>query len=132
MKASDYIASFFASHGVDTVFMVTGGGAMHLNDSFAKSPDFSVYYFHHEQAAAMAAEGYARVTGRPCVLNVTSGPGALNLPKLIIASLISFSVKSTKDFATGSILFKSSPSFSTKSFYFSPKTEPKCVFLGLV
>ena len=33
MKASDYIASFFASHGVDTVFMVTGGGAMHLNDS---------------------------------------------------------------------------------------------------
>ena len=78
MKASDYIASFFASHGVDTVFMVTGGGAMHLNDSFAKSPDFSVYYFHHEQAAAMAAEGYARVTGRPCVLNVTSGPGALN------------------------------------------------------
>ena len=77
MKASDY-ASFFASHGVDTVFMVTGGGAMHLNDSFAKSPDFSVYYFHHEQAAAMAAEGYARVTGRPCVLNVTSGPGALN------------------------------------------------------
>ena len=58
MKASDYIASFFGSHGVDTVFMVTGGGAMHLNDSFAKSPDFSVYYFHHEQAAAMAAEGW--------------------------------------------------------------------------
>ena len=78
MKASDYIASFFGLHGVDTVFMVTGGGAMHLNDSFAKSPDFSCYYFHHEQAAAMAAEGYARVTGRPCVLNVTSGPGALN------------------------------------------------------
>ena len=78
MKASDYIASFFSSHGVDTVFMVTGGGAMHLNDSFAKSSDFSCYYFHHEQAAAMAAEGYARVTGRPCVLNVTSGPGALN------------------------------------------------------
>lgn len=78
MKASDYITSFFSSHGVDTAFVVTGGGAMHLNDSFAKSPDFSCYYFHHEQAAAMAAEGYARVTGRPCVLNVTSGPGALN------------------------------------------------------
>ena len=78
MKASDYIASFFSSQGVDTAFVVTGGGAMHLNDAFAKSPDFSCYYFHHEQAAAMAAEGYARVTGRPCVLNVTSGPGALN------------------------------------------------------
>ena len=78
MKASDYIASFLSSQGVDTAFVVTGGGAMHLNDAFAKSPDFSCYYFHHEQAAAMAAEGYARVTGRPCVLNVTSGPGALN------------------------------------------------------
>ena len=76
MKASG-IASFFASHGVDTVFMVTGGGAMHLNDSFAKSPDFSVYYFHHEQAAD-GRWGLCTSDRSSLCIECHFGPGALN------------------------------------------------------
>ena len=50
------------------MFMVTGGGAMHLNDSFGKDSRIEYVCNHHEQACAMAAEAYARVTGRwpPC------------------------------------------------------------------
>jgi len=78
MRFADYIVSFLANRGIDTAFIVTGGGAMHLNNAFAASKDFTCYYFHHEQAAAIAAEGYARIACKPCVLNVTSGPGGLN------------------------------------------------------
>ena len=78
MRFADYIVSFLVSRGIDTAFIVTGGGAMHLNNAFAASKDFTCYSFHHEQAAAIAAEGYARIAGKPCVLNVTSGPGGLN------------------------------------------------------
>lgn len=78
MKLSDYVAATLASWGVRHVFMVTGGGAMHLNDSFGKAEGLRYICTHHEQAAAMAAECYARVTGRPGVLNVTSGPGSIN------------------------------------------------------
>lgn len=58
--------------------MVTGGGAMHLNDSLANNEKFVVTYNHHEQASAMAAEGYARVAGKPAIVCATTGPGALN------------------------------------------------------
>ena len=58
--------------------MVTGGGAMHLNDSLANNDAIVVTYNHHEQASAMAAEGYARVAGKPAVVCATTGPGALN------------------------------------------------------
>lgn len=78
MKASDYIARRLARWGLDTCFAVTGGGAMHLNDSFGAEPAIRVHYMHHEQACSMAAEAYGRVTGRPAVLNVTTGPGGLN------------------------------------------------------
>jgi acetolactate synthase-1/2/3 large subunit len=58
--------------------MVTGGGAMHLNDSLANNDKLVVTYNHHEQASAMAAEGYARVAGKPAIVCATTGPGALN------------------------------------------------------
>ena len=58
--------------------MVTGGGAMHLNDSLANNKELFVTYNHHEQASAMAAEGYARVAGKPAIVCATTGPGALN------------------------------------------------------
>ncbi len=51
---------------------------MHLNDAFGGEPGLTGVYFHHEQAAAIAAEGYARVAGRPAILNVTTGPGSIN------------------------------------------------------
>jgi acetolactate synthase-1/2/3 large subunit len=58
--------------------MVTGGGAMHLNDSLGNTEGLTYVCAHHEQAAAMAAECYARVAGAPGVLNVTAGPGGIN------------------------------------------------------
>jgi len=77
MKLSDYIFSQLREWGARHVFLVTGGGAMHLNDSVGTS-GLSYVCMHHEQAAAMAAEGYARITRIPGVLNVTTGPGGIN------------------------------------------------------
>jgi acetolactate synthase I/II/III large subunit len=58
--------------------MVTGGGAMHLNDSICTNPRIRTVFNHHEQASAMAAEGYARISGMPAIVCVTTGPGGLN------------------------------------------------------
>jgi acetolactate synthase-1/2/3 large subunit len=78
IKVSEYIARRVAELGVSHVFMVTGGGAMHLDDSFGRRTDLKLVFCHHEQACAIAAEGYARITGRPGVVCVTSGPGGTN------------------------------------------------------
>jgi acetolactate synthase I/II/III large subunit len=78
IKLSDYIAEHLADVGVRHIFLVTGGGAMHLNDSFGKEQRIQAMCNHHEQACAMAAEGYARVTGKIGVINVTTGPGGIN------------------------------------------------------
>jgi acetolactate synthase I/II/III large subunit len=78
IKVSDYIAQRVAGLGVGHVFLVTGGGAMHLDDSFGRRDDLALVCNHHEQACAIAAEGYARVTGRPAAVCVTSGPGGTN------------------------------------------------------
>jgi acetolactate synthase-1/2/3 large subunit len=77
-RVSDYIADFLADNGITDVFTVVGGGAMHLNDSFGHHPRLHSTYNHHEQASAMAAEGYARINGQIAALCVTSGPGAIN------------------------------------------------------
>src|SRR5512142_2928933 len=78
IKVSDYVARRLADWGVEHVFLVTGGGAMHLNDSLGNELRIQYVCMHHEQAAAMAAEGYARITNAPGVLNVTTGPGSIN------------------------------------------------------
>ena len=78
MKLSDYLVNRLADWGVRHVFLIPGGGAMHLNDSFGREPRIRYVCPHHEQAAAMAAEGYARVTGMTGVVNVTTGPGGIN------------------------------------------------------
>jgi acetolactate synthase I/II/III large subunit len=77
MKLSDYIFSQLRQWGARHVFLITGGGSMHLNDSIGTS-GLSYLCTHHEQAAAMAAEAYARIAGTPGILNVTTGPGAIN------------------------------------------------------
>jgi acetolactate synthase-1/2/3 large subunit len=76
IKVSDFIASYLKNNGVEHVFMVTGGGAMHLNDSLGRELQYICN--HHEQACAIAAEGYARTANRLAVVNVTTGPGGLN------------------------------------------------------
>lgn len=78
MKLSDYIVGQLADWGVGHIFLVTGGGAMHLNDSIGKESRIQYVCNHHEQASAMAAEGYARISGRTGVVNVTTGPGGIN------------------------------------------------------
>ncbi len=77
-KVSDYIADFLVKNKICDVFTVTGGGAMHLNDSFGHHPKLHCTYNHHEQACAMAAEAYARVNNNIAAVCVTTGPGATN------------------------------------------------------
>lgn len=78
IRVSDFIANFLVANGIKHVFTVTGGGAMHLNDAIGKHPGLACIYNHHEQACAMAAESYARLTGKIAAVCVTSGPGGTN------------------------------------------------------
>ena len=78
IKLSDYVANFLVSNNISSVFTVTGGGAMHLNDSFGHNKKLNCIYNHHEQASAMAAEAYARIDNRIAAVCVTTGPGATN------------------------------------------------------
>lgn len=78
IRVADYIASRCVEAGAKHVFLVTGGGAMHLNDAFGRNQELEKVCFHHEQAAAIAAESYYRLTNRLVVLNVTTGPGGIN------------------------------------------------------
>ena len=78
MKVSKYISKFLVENGVNQAFVITGGGAMHLNDAICHEKGMNVVYNHNEQALTMCAEGYARVTKKPALSLVTSGPGGTN------------------------------------------------------
>ncbi len=79
MKLADYIAQFLAGKGIRHAFVVTGGAAAHIIDSIGRHPAIDYIPTQHEQAAAMAADAYSRVTGNLGVAVATSGPGATNL-----------------------------------------------------
>lgn len=78
VKVSDYIVRRIADLGVTHVFLVTGGGAMHLDDSVGNEPRLEYVCCHHEQACAVAVEGYARTRGAIGCAVVTTGPGGTN------------------------------------------------------
>ncbi len=78
IKVSKYISEFLVKSGITDCFMVTGGGAMHLNDAIGHQEGLCCTFHHHEQACAIAAEGYTRMTGRLAAVCVTSGPGGTN------------------------------------------------------
>lgn len=79
IKISDFIFKYLHDrYGIDQCFLVTGGGAMHLNDSIGHTKGLHYLCNHHEQASAIAAEGYYRTCGKLCVTNVTTGPGGTN------------------------------------------------------
>ena len=78
MRVADYIAQRCVDAGAKHVFLVTGGGAMHLNDAFGRHENLTPVCFHHEQAASIAAESYYRTSNKLAVLNVTTGPGGVN------------------------------------------------------
>jgi acetolactate synthase-1/2/3 large subunit len=78
MKLSDYVVRFISEQGVKHVFLVTGGGAMHLNQSLGAEAAIEPVCNSHEQASAMCAEAYAKVTNHLGVCMVTTGPGGTN------------------------------------------------------
>ncbi|WP_297943181.1 thiamine pyrophosphate-binding protein [uncultured Campylobacter sp.] len=104
IKVSDFIAKFIAEHEdtAKTVFMVSGGGNMHLIDSLGKNENLEYVCNHHEQACAIAAEGYARVSNKIGIAYVTTGPGGTNaitgvygawvdsIPTMIISGQVKF------------------------------------------
>jgi acetolactate synthase-1/2/3 large subunit len=109
IKLSDWVAERLVEAGVRHVFMITGGGAMHLNQSLGSHPQLSCVFNHHEQASAMGAEAYGRYGNQLAVVNVTSGPGGTNaitgvygayvdsVPLLVISGQVKFetTVRST-------------------------------------
>ncbi|MBE5916744.1 MAG: thiamine pyrophosphate-binding protein [Pseudobutyrivibrio ruminis] len=78
MRVVDYIADFLVEKGVTHNFMVTGGGAMQLDDALGHKAEIKNIFNHNEQGCSIAAEAYARVTGKIASVCVTSGPGGTN------------------------------------------------------
>lgn len=79
MRLSDYVIQFLRDkYAIDTVFTVSGGGCIFLVDSLGSTDGVRYVATHHEQAAAIAAEGYARINNRLGACLVTSGPGGTN------------------------------------------------------
>lgn len=77
-RVADIIVETLAEKGIADCFEVVGGGAMHLNHALVQCEEIRKIFCHHEQACAMAAEAYARVSGKTALVCVTSGPGGLN------------------------------------------------------
>lgn len=78
IRLADYVVNKLLEAGIKTTFSVVGGGAMNLNDAFGHAEGMKVIYNHHEQACAIAAEGYARVNNECAAVCVTTGPGGTN------------------------------------------------------
>jgi len=87
-RLSDYVFEFIADQGVRAVFLVPGGGSMYLVDALGQNPNIEFVPTHHEQAAAIAAEGYARVTGGLGCALVTTGPAGTNAITAVAGSWI--------------------------------------------
>lgn len=78
MTVSEFIFDYLQKKGLETVYMVSGSSSMWLTDALYKNKKLRAICCHHEQAAAMAADGYGRVHGKPGACLVTIGPGATN------------------------------------------------------
>lgn len=91
MKLSDYVIQFLEEQQVKDVFLLSGGGIMHLLDSLAKNDRINKYYNLHEQASGFAADGYAQYSNKLGVVFATTGPGATN----VVTSLASAYIDST-------------------------------------
>ena len=78
VKVSDYIVNFLEKNKLNTLFTITGGFAMHLNDSFGRNTKFDIYYQHHEQACGYSALGYTKTNNIPSIVCTTAGVAATN------------------------------------------------------
>lgn len=88
MRLADYVMDFLAGKGVKHIFMLPGGGAMHLDDALGRHPELQYTVFMHEQALAIAAESFGQHTNTPGVGLVTSGPGGTNTLTAVAAAYI--------------------------------------------
>lgn len=77
-RIAEQMADWLVRQHLEQVYTVTGGGAMFLNQALCGHPGLRSVFMHHEQACAMAAEGYARIAGKPAVVMPTTGPGSIN------------------------------------------------------
>jgi acetolactate synthase-1/2/3 large subunit len=78
IKVSDYIVNFLEKNNINTLFSITGGFSMHLNDSFGNNKNFDIYYQHHEQACGYSAVGYSKTNSKISVVCTTAGVAATN------------------------------------------------------
>ena len=85
-RIADIITEILVEHGITDIFSVVGGGAMFLNDAFGHNEKLNVMFNHHEQACAIAAEGYVRATGKMAAVCVTTGPGGINALNGVLGS----------------------------------------------
>ena len=107
-RVADIIMETLVEKGITDCFAVVGGGAMYLDHALALNNELHKYFNHHEQACAMAAEAYARVSGRMAAVCVTSGPGATNaitgvmgawqdsLPMLVLSGQVRYEISVEK------------------------------------
>jgi acetolactate synthase-1/2/3 large subunit len=109
MRIADVVIERISQWGITQNFSVTGGAAMHLNDAIGKNSKINTCYMHHEQACAMAAEGYANISRKPGLLTLTAGPGAINALNGVFGAFT--------DSIPMIVLSGQSRSDSTKTFY---------------
>lgn len=107
-RVADILIELLENHGITDCFAVVGGGAMHLDNALALNKNINKYFCHHEQACAMAAESYARISGKMAAVCVTSGPGATNtltgvmgawqdsIPMLILSGQVRYEISVEK------------------------------------
>ena len=103
-RVADIIMDTLVEYGITDCFAVVGGGAMHLDHALLVCKAMKKYFNHHEQACAMAAEAYARYSGKMAAVCVTCGPGATNtltgvmgawqdsLPMIVISGQVRYAV----------------------------------------
>lgn len=107
-RVADIIMETLVENGVTDCFAVVGGGAMFLDNALALNNDIHKYFNHHEQACSMAAEAYARLSGKMAAVCVTSGPGATNtitgvmgawqdsLPMIVLSGQVRYAISVEK------------------------------------
>ncbi|MDH3380769.1 MAG: biosynthetic-type acetolactate synthase large subunit, partial [Gammaproteobacteria bacterium] len=78
LTGADIIVRCLRDEGIEYIFGYPGGAALHIYDALYKQEDVKHVLVRHEQGATHAADGYARATGKPGVVLVTSGPGVTN------------------------------------------------------
>lgn len=107
-RVADIIMDVLVENGITDCFAVVGGGAMYLDNALLHQPKLTKYFNHHEQACAMAAESYARASGRMPLVCVTSGPGGTNtltgvmgayvdsIPMIVISGQVRYAISVPK------------------------------------